>query len=949
MPLTRCFVGWNAPITRKVLGFLLPEKISGPIDLGKELVVVPTRQAGRRLRETLALYCEEQNTALFSPRVVTPSYFLHIGEESASAANRTEVSAVWADVLMGVDLCQLNGLFPVHALGQDFSWALRTGEVIQQLRDTLADGKYRIADVYREIGIGLQEPDLWRDLAELESKYLERLKELDRQDPCDLMIRRAEVPELPKGVERVIVAAVPDPTPLMISALECLAQRVDVVILVYAPGTLADRFDEWGRPIYEKWREVRIDIPHPEADVILAGSPASQSTKVLELIAEEVGVFGPADIVVGVPDTSVTSFLEADLRERGLATFDPAGNTANRHPVYYLLETFRNLMSEGSYTAFSAFVQHPDVLECLQHNYNLSPRWVLEELDQFQNCHLPVTLEDIFYWFPHTPGGSQAGGFENLGQVAAFVREHIAIFEREDLESAVRSLLQDVYAVRMVDPNRPCDEEFIAVAELLDATLRELVSEAVAAIGIDNKDALNLILRGFGAGHYYPERGEAVIDLEGWLELPWNDAPFLMVTGMNDGIVPDSRLSDVFLPDSLRSQLNLRHDADRLARDVYLMSGLVESRRNGGRVCFIAGKTNTTGDPLKPSRLLFCCDDDELPNRAERLFGDPGEKQDNYPPTISFMLEATPPADVSSARLNLTRMPVTWFREYLTCPFRFYLRRILGMEDMHDEKMEMDALDFGALVHHALWRMAENDKMRRCEGSDELSRFLHIEAESWIVERFGPKFPLQIGIQLDAAKQRLDTAAQVQVGLARDGWEIIRWEMKAERKFNGMMVTGRVDRIDRHRETGSIRCIDYKTSDRAINPAEDHIFSASPEARDYARVLIGGKERQWSNLQLPLYAFLLRDKSEFGDDVELGYFNLPKTAGDTGVKIWTDLNSKLLESAMACSEGVLEDVRDRKFWPPAAKVSYDDFESLFHADVADCVNVESLQAFLGNA
>ena len=77
MPVERHFLGWDAPVTTKVQQFLLPSQLSGPVDLENQLIVVPTRQAGRRLREALAMHCAEQNTALLSPRVVTPTFFLH--------------------------------------------------------------------------------------------------------------------------------------------------------------------------------------------------------------------------------------------------------------------------------------------------------------------------------------------------------------------------------------------------------------------------------------------------------------------------------------------------------------------------------------------------------------------------------------------------------------------------------------------------------------------------------------------------------------------------------------------------------------------------------------------------------------------------------------------------------------------------------------------------------
>lgn len=952
MPVERVFLGWDAPVTAKVREFLLPQQLSGPVDLGKELIVVPTRQAGRRLREALALYCAKQNAALLSPHVVTPTFFLFSESESANVANQTEVAAVWADVLMRVDLSESSNFLPTRTPEQNFIWAMHIGEMMQKLRETLVDGGYRIADVYGDFGNILQELERWQDMAKLEAVYLARLEELGLQDPCELEIKRSESPVLPEGIERIIIAAVPDPTPRMLCALEHLSTLVSIVILIHAPESLADCFDNWGRPVAEKWSDTRIDIPDAERNIILTGSPVLQSRKVMEIMAaEEAGNFGPGDIAIGVPDSGVTTYLAAELMDRGMATFDPAGKSAGEHPLYYLLDTFRALVNDGTYAAFSAFLRHADVLNYLEIKLNISARWLLEELDNFQNQYMPLGMQDITCRFSGEPTArrTERREFASLGKAVTFIQNQVDSFKNGDLDSAVRSLLQTIYEVRMVNPNNPDDEEFITVAQLVDSMLHELAGETIDVLGIEKKYALELLLQRLKAQHYYPERKGAIIDLEGWLELPWNDAPFLIVTGMNDGFVPDGRLSDVFLPDSLRRQLGLRHDTDRIARDAYLIQGLIESRQRDGRVCFMVNKTSSTGDPLKPSRLLFRCGDVELPQRARQLFSDTDDTQDNYPPTISFLLEASPPADVPAGRLDLKRMSVTRFKDYLACPFRFYLKHVLGMESLDDEKGEMDSLDFGSLVHEVLQKMVRSDGMWRCENDGKLGEFLCAEAGNWVTKHFGKSPPLQIKIQLDAAQQRLRAAARVQADLVRKGWEIVASEVRIETELDGMLIRGQIDRIDRHRETGRIHILDYKTSDRAQGPEEAHLGSASEDTVGYMKIDINGKVKRWTDLQLPFYRMLLPEREIFQGPIGLGYFNLPKAVNDTGVVIWEDFNDELLESARSCAESIVKDIQNRRFWPPASKsdVQFDDFESLFPADIPDCIDVTAFETFMG--
>lgn len=945
MSVERYFLGWDAPATTKVCAFLLRLPSLSSADLKNKLIVVPTRQAGRRLRGALALHCAARQTAILSPQVVTPTFLLHSDNPPAHVANQAEIRAVWAETLLEIDPNEYAGVFSAHPPTQDFAWAMHTGNMIQELRSRLADGGHQIADVQRELGSLVQEPERWKDLARLEGAYLESLRELDRLDPLELMIQQAEKPRLPERIETVVMAGVPDPTPLVLQALGHLAEQISIIVLVHAPENLNDHFDSWGRPITEKWRKAQIDIPDASANIILTGSPALQSSKVLEVLAAEVGRFGPNDVALGVPDRSVSSFLAADLADRGLTTFDPAGKTPREHPVYQLLEAFWMLANDSNYAAFSGFLRQSDVLRFLQASCNVSPRNLLEDLDVFRNRYLPLALEDVTHrLFCESVNKTKNKQFADLRRATAFVQDQLDIFENNELDSALRSLLQAIYKARGIDPNDPEDEEFIAVARLVEGTLNQLADEVIAGIGLKKRNAFELLLSRLGEQSYYPERGDAVIDLEGWLELPWNDAPLLIVTGMNDGSVPDSQPSDVFLPDSLRNELGLRHDGDRLARDVYLMTELIESRREKGRACFIAGKRNNTGDPLKPSRLFFHCGDEALPERAQRLFTVPEEKRASHPSTVSFLLDVTPPADVSSDRMRLEELPVSRFKDYLECPFRFYLNHILEMEEL-EEKREMDPLDFGLLVHEALHKMAKSDEMRKCENSQRLRNFLCAQASKWVVRRFGSTLPLQVEIQLEAAKQRLNAAARVQGELTADGWEILESEMEIEGQFSDVAVRGRIDRIDRHRETGHIRIIDYKTSDQAQVPEKAHLGPLSSVARDYAKVKVGKGEKRWLDLQLPLYVLLLPDK-EFRGRIQLGYFNLPKAIEDTKLVFWEGFDDELLQAARMCAEGVVEDIKRQRFWPPAPKVKYDRFTSLFPAEIGDCVDARAFKDFL---
>jgi len=747
------------------------------------------------------------------------------------------------------------------------------------------------------------------------------------------------------------MAAVPDPALLTIMALERLSEQVRVDILINAPESMEDHFDRWGRPDPEKWRSAAIDIPDAPLRVILAGSPASQSLKVLETIAAHSNSFGPKDIAIGVPDRTVIPFLLTDLATQGLAAFDPADKSLKEHPLFALLEALRTLLTEGTYTAFSTFLRHPDVLRLLEAKRGLSPFRILKEMDEFQNFYLPAAFEDVARRFNggQHPVKNKNGNFAHLAQSVTFVREQLDAFVRDPLAAAVRSLLQTVYDVHNTNGGDPGNDELKKAAEKVDESLREFTAGFTDTLGTSKGRVLDLLLRRLSEQNYHREHEESVIDLEGWLELSWNDAPFLIVTGMNEDIVPDGRVDDIFLPDSMRQHLNLRHGGNRLARDAFLMRGLIESRRKRGPVYFIAGKTTTAGDPVKPSRLLFRCRDEELPERAGQLFGPIREKRQNHPATISFMLDPASPDDVPPEQMSLREIFVTSFRDYLACPFRFYLKHVLQMEELDDGKRGMDAFDFGNMVHAALRRMADIPEMRECDDAGRIGVFLAKKAQEWVAVRFGAIPPLPVTAALDAATQRLHAAAHVQVGLVDEGWEMVDSEKTIETELAGMRIRGKIDRIDRHRKSGRFRIIDYKTSDNETTPEKAHLAPVTPATPDFAGITISGAARRWIDLQLPLYKTLLTGKDSLDGQIELAYFNLPKAISHTSLAVWENFTDDLLLSAEQCATGIIRRLLRRCFWPPSEKVKYDDFKSLFYPDVQSSVNKESFDALMSKS
>jgi len=201
-------------------------------------------------------------------------------------------------------------------------------------------------------------------------------------------------------------------------------------------------------------------------------------------------------------------------------------------------------------------------------------------------------------------------------------------------------------------------------------------------------------------------------------------------------------------------------------------------------------------------------------------------------------------------------------------------------------------------------------------------------------------------MQLDAVQQRLAAVARAQAQEAANGWDIILVEHSVEQTIEGIRVFGRIDRLDRHRGTGQIRLLDYKTSDSASTPEKEHLKNPSDDTPDYARVVVDGNTRRWLDLQLPLYVFMLAAQDAAWSLAVPGYFNIPGAADSTGIVLWAAFSGDIAASAASCAREVARAIRARRFWPPARRVVYDDFESLFHGNAASCVDVDSFSGYL---
>jgi hypothetical protein len=454
-----------------------------------------------------------------------------------------------------------------------------------------------------------------------------------------------------------------------------------------------------------------------------------------------------------------------------------------------------------------------------------------------------------------------------------------------------------------------------------------------------------------------PAPADDAVELQGWLELPLDDAPVLVLTGVNDGRLPEP-IGD--LPEALAAELGLPDDGARLARDAFLLTAMLHARE---QIWLITGRRSVENDPLRPSRLLFACDDEELPERVAKLVaggsvrkpaealppmgevdGDaPARGADGADAITGDGAEANARSDAhadgdaaapaqpfpgsrSPVERLAPRMPtdgrgvdhlsVTAFARYLASPYGFYLDRVLHLRGMDDGVAEMDPLVFGTLAHAVLEGLAGH-AAGRSTMADVVDTFLQERLDLLATERFGSASrgkgkgksksePLPaVTLQLMHLRARLSAFARWQANWAADGWRIrhAEWAPTAPVTLDvdgePFRITGVIDRIDENPGLKRWAILDYKTSEGGGDPAKTHRASvADPTPDDPKR-----RTRVWTDLQLPLYRVLAAEL-ELPADVRLGYLNLPADLDRVG-------------AVLVPQEGGKEGRRSWEGWTPA--------------------------------
>lgn len=932
--------------------------VAGVNSLAHVAVVVPTRQAARQLR--LALARRFEGRGLIPPYVMQPSQFVVSREKGMEVATSIEVTAALIRFFEQheKDAKQWVNLFP-HGIAKGDDLAMSVVSLVDQFNDIWqalgANGlsmqdvprdKQARAELEQKLGSELER---WEDLADFEEKFFRYLNQQGRRHGIQEKKAAIENPiSLPGSVREIVLPALVDPLPVFCKVLERLEKRdgVEIHVLIHAEEKDAQQFDSFGRPILSEWTgEKKPILPLKDDEIIITNQVSELADKVSELFPrKEEKKEVPS---LGLVDGGLFPEIEAVLAKNGYELYNPEQHRLSLSSLGRLVFNLLTMIEEKviRFSTFSAVVRENDVLDAIR-NENVGEDGkridrrakILEQLDRYQNENLPLDLSEI------QEMGSANGGLEGKYSELAFAYQTVMGWIRRaegSIPKKIISMLRTIYGVRKIG-DKPGDREFVAAVEALTETLKEMEMPIVK--NLESASYLQVFRKAIKETQYQLEPATTeVLKTEGWLELAWSGASNIVLAGMIEGAVPDSVVGHAFLPDRLRKVLGLASNEQRMARDTYLLKELLCSREEGGGgVRALVSLTNQGGEVCRPSRLLFLCNQEELPRRVKRLFGDTDAPSST--PAREFPQEWH--LDLTDTRERVrpaNGFSATALDDYIRCPFTYYLKYVLRMGHVL-QKEELGFDDFGTICHDVLAAFGRDEGCRELLEEEEIRAKLKEHFDRLAARQYPSPTPM-VMYQLQSAKSRVEALAGAEREHRLEGWRIVLCEERMRGNIRGYLITGMIDRIDYNEKTGKYCIIDYKTWDQRGNAFEKVIFDRAEDV-DYGKKMgfpvfwAETKERRWASVQMAMYRELVTAEHPGWEIGEYKYGVLGATPKDSGY--WggcRDIGGGTEETMSLAAHidtmretllAAIEQIEAGIFWPPSPLDNWRwDYSTLF--------------------
>lgn len=960
--MQRIMLDWSRPLIESAAAWLIEHRAERTnslfnehcVDLRSTMCVLTGGRAGRLLLAELLRQCEASNKSLLPPMIKTPGFAVDQLLQSVALDDEPVIADGWTVELAWMEALQQSDVETLQPLVAQLperdnapAWQ-RLARTIAQLHETLAGARCSFAEVAprAEAMEMFPEGDRWHALAGSYERYISILSArglVDPQDQREQSLQRFENDSNSSQSSAPVLIGIVEFNALQRAAFSAAGDKTSVTALVHAPEAMADRFDELGCVRAGAWDDVIID--DARAKVFIADRPMDQARRVLETLASFEGNYAADEVIIGLGDAALAGTMERSASWAGLAVHDAAGLPISHSPVFRVLKLCASWLQHEQFADFAALVRHPHIERWLNRQ-SKSPeadrgvdRWATL-LDKYYSNHLQGRFTGE--WLGDDRDQAQlARVYDGVQSLLAPLRGPLKPLM--EWAAGLMNVVQELYrGVARGDDWEQVMRTRDALGEISKAAAELEASDAALQPIVDGATAVDMILSCSESGAIAQPIDENAIEMLGWLELHADPASALIIAGFNEGAIPSSITADIFLPNGLRACLGLPDNQNRYARDAYLIAAAQYSRQS---LTIIAGRRAANDEPLIPSRLLLQGDDALLLKRASMLCDVSEHLRAAIPiglaepPEKTLFIVRDLPADFPA----ITSISVTDFKRYIECPYRFALSR-LRLEHQVDDASELDGMQFGSMLHHVLKLFGGDPSLRDLTDATRIADVTNDLLSDCARRQFGSRPLPSVRIQIEMLRQRLHGFAAQQAQLRADGWEIRHVEFDVRENVSldipgqdSMPLRGRIDRIDYHSEDKKWRIIDYKSGESGKTPYQTHHGNKKPIPAD--------DNPEWSDLQLPLYDYIIRQAGlDVDGAVELCYFLLPKHSDEVAV-CSAEWQQHHLDNGIETAREIVRAIRRGEFeMNRDVKAAHDDFARLCHTEFLSAMGSDETES-----
>ncbi len=916
----RVFLGWDQPCLHAIADALINMAQPGAlIDLSDTTIVLPTSRAGRLLIPLLL----DRVSALGRPCTLTPTSFVSslppapTSPAHVSLASSMACELAWEKVLEEADADIIDALVGNEVDRPDRRWLINSVQTLHEQLTLAMVEPEGIVDI-APIGFQAEDEPRFEAFSLLRAKYCTTLDRCGLADPG--LVQTSAIRALePDNFGRVVLAGVVEMSPMVRKVVDQLGGCVQ--ILVCAPKAYATRFDRYGCVLDTTWCDEPANLN--DQMVRVGDSPHDQAMLALRALSE-LGKTRADDVAIGIADDRVARELALMGPASGVDLRRAVGQRVGETNPWQLLSLLTEFVQDKTPATLAALSRHPDFEQWLTHN-GCDAAAAICELDDFRMDRLPHSLNGR--WYQHQ-ADVPLSCLRDLSSNLVHELTKLKLQTARTWAEPIRQLMHAIYANREFDERIPTQHRTAIACRAIGQAIDELGQLPDGYAEMCGARGLELVLEACRGTPIATTPARDEVEMLQWLDLAFDPASSVIVTSLNEGLLPAQSSPDPFLSESLRQDLGLMTDRSQAARDAFWLCHMVHSRAS---CCLIAGRKDAGGQPLFPSRLLLRGKAELIAIRLETFFertpgnveqpvglGQPGTS-DKFS-VLSCLPSAETPLKIS----------VTAFGSYLRSPREYLMTRLLKLSEIDDDVVELGPMAFGNLLHKTLEQFGLSD-IKDSTDSSQIKAYLFEQLEDIAKLNLSSHPMPAVALQLLIAKLRLEYFACWQARRRAEGWQIQNAEWQPTHGEHGpgvlfdvddepILLTGKIDRIDKHEKTGAFQILDYKTGNKYEKPQNKHIYK-------------GG----WINLQLPLYRHLAQEILQ-GQPCELGFILLSAQDTDNLLELasWDD---DMLDEADATARWVVRQIREGNFAEsgvkPADRGVMEDLVTLCIAEAED--------------